>query len=119
MGRREFLWASGASLATAALTNLPTSSRAALTSDDAILRLGLIEGIAALRSGKISSFDYCMAAVEQAAKFGDHNIFTQMSPVYVQDAAAAVDGKRKSGEEVGLLQGIPYALKDSVDMDIW
>ena len=113
MGRRDFLRISGASVA---LAGFPCLSRAASMSHDAIVRLSLTDGVEALRSGTISSTDYCMAAMEQAAKFKDHNIFTQMSPSYVQSTAAAVDGRRKDGDAIGQLQGIPYALKDSVDM---
>jgi mandelamide amidase len=52
----------------------------------------------------------------QAGKFESYNISTQLSPAYVQGAATAVDAERKEGEAVGALQGVPYALKDSVDM---
>lgn len=113
VGRRDFLRTTGASVA---LAGFPFLSRAASMSHDAIVRLNLTDGVEALRSGTISSTDYCMAAMEQAAKFKDHNIFTQMSPSYVQSTAAAVDGRRKDGDAIGQLQGIPYALKDSVDM---
>ena len=113
VGRRDFLRTTGASVA---LAGFPFLSRAASMSHDAIVRLNLADGVEALRSGTISSTDYCMAAMEQAAKFKDHNIFTQMSPSYVQGTAAAVDGRRKDGDAIGQLQGIPYALKDSVDM---
>jgi len=57
-----------------------------------------------------------MAALAKASKLKEYNIFTQISPVYVQSAATAIDKKRKEGNPLGALQGVPYALKDSVDM---
>jgi len=83
---------------------------------DEIIRMNLIEGLDALKSGKISSVEYNTAALKQAAKFKKYNIFTQISPFYVQTRAASIDKKRKEGKKVGALQGAPYALKDSVDM---
>jgi len=113
IGRRNFLKTTGA---TVVLAGFPCISRAASMPHDEIVRMNLVEGVEALRSGAISSADYCMAAIEQAANFEDHNIFTQMSSSYVQSTAAGVDNKRNAGDAIGELQGVPYALKDSVDM---
>ena len=85
-------------------------------SHDEIIRMGLVDGVSALRSGKLSCADYCSAALAQADKFEGYNIFTQISPEYVRGAATIVDTKRREGGAVGALQGVPYALKDSVDM---
>ena len=120
ISRRSFLRTSGACVGSLALVGFPSLSRSApgaqSMSHDAIIRMGLVDGVKALESGKVSSLDYCMAALTQAAKFKSHNIFTQISPAYVQSAATAVDNKRQDGKAVGALQGVPYALKDSVDM---
>lgn len=116
LDRRDFLKGAGASIGAAALLGLPSISCSANVSKEAIVRLSLTDGLEALRSGMISSVDYCVAALQQAAKFEDHNIFTQISREYVERAAANVDARRKQGESIGALQGVPYALKDSVDM---
>lgn len=116
LDRRDFLKGVGASIGAAALLGFPTISCSANVSRDAIVRLSLTDGLEALRSGMISSVDYCMAALQQAVKFEAHNIFTQISREYVERAAADVDARRKQGEPIGALQGVPYALKDSVDM---
>ena len=119
-GRREFLRTAGASLAAFAVAGFPSASRsssdARSISHDAIIRMSLVDGLNALHSGKISSVDYCMAAMTQASRFESYNIFTQISPVYIQGAATAVDRRRNEGRAIGALQGVPYALKDSVDM---
>jgi mandelamide amidase len=120
MSKRDFLKLGGAALAYATLSGLPSAthatSRGQFMSHDEIIRMSLVEGVNALKSGKISSLEYSTAALMQAGKFKSYNIFTQISPVYVHGAASTVDNKRKEGKKVGALQGVPYALKDSVDM---
>lgn len=114
--KRDFLKTAGAALASAVLTGVPAVGRAESLTPERMIRMSLVEGVDALRAGKVSSVDYCMAALAQASTFKDYNIFTQVSFVHVQSAATAIDKKRKEGKPVGALQGVPYALKDSVDM---
>jgi mandelamide amidase len=120
ISKRDFLRMTGAAVAYAAITSIPSVSFAKSgtqpMSHDEIIRMSLIEGIKALESGKVSSMEYNMAALAQAKKFEKYNIFTQISPVYVQNTASSIDARRKSGKKVGALQGAPYALKDTVDM---
>jgi mandelamide amidase len=120
VSKREFLRTTGAVFAYAAMTSIPSASFAQSQGEsmphEKIIRMDLIEGIKALESGKVSSVEYCMASLAQAKKFEKYNIFTQMSSLYVQNTATAIDEKRKSGKAVGALHGAPYALKDTVDM---
>jgi mandelamide amidase len=120
ISKRDFLRMTGAAVAYAAMTSIPAISFAKAGTrpmpHNEIIRMSLIEGVKALETGKISSVEYNMAALKQAKKFEKYNIFTQISPVYVQNTASSIDGKRKSGKKVGVLQGVPYALKDTVDM---
>lgn len=83
---------------------------------DEIIKMTVTEGIEALASGRISALEYCEAALEQADKFRFYNIFSQLSPGYSRNAAKAVDARRAEGAAIGALEGLPYALKDSVDM---
>lgn len=119
-GRRKFLMAGGASVVSLALAGLPSLSQAktggTVLTHDAIIRMSLVDGLNALNQGDVSSLDYCMAALAQAEKFERYNIFTQVSSAYAESTATAVDSRKKEGNAVGALQGVPYALKDSVDM---
>ncbi|MDX1406417.1 MAG: amidase family protein [Woeseiaceae bacterium] len=85
-------------------------------SKDEIIRLDVIAGLSALTSGALSSSEYCAAALAQLRKFESQNIFTQVSETYIQSHASSVDSRQRKGEPVGELHGLPYALKDSVDM---
>jgi mandelamide amidase len=116
VNKREFIKLAGISAAYAVASGFPGIARSQPLSQEAIVRMSLIEGVSALASGKVSSQDYCAAALAQAAKFKSYHIFTQISSTYVSEAAIAVDALRKSGGSAGALQGVPYALKDSIDM---
>jgi len=84
--------------------------------DREVIRMSVREGVDALASGRLSAVAYCEAALAQAEKFRLYNIFSQISPRYALDAARAVDERRAQGVAMGALQGLPYVLKDSVDM---
>lgn len=83
---------------------------------DEIIRMSVTQGVDALASGRLSAAAYCEAAVAQAEKFRLYNIFSQIAPDYAREAAGTVDARRSRGAGIGALQGLPYALKDSVDM---
>lgn len=120
MTKREFLKKGGVALSCAALSSMSTvassMSHAKSMSEDQIVRMGLVEGIKALRSGRLSCIDYNNACLKQYEKFQDYNIFAQVSYYYIEKAAAAIDEKRRSSAAIGALQGLPYALKDSIDI---
>ncbi len=120
MSKRDFLKTAGAAFAYAIINTIPFASYAksqtTALSHDKIIRMNLREGVHALKSGKITAYEYSMASLRQANRFNNFNIFTQLSPVYVQTTTSSIDRKRNSGKDVGALQGIPYALKDSIDM---
>lgn len=113
--RRQFIKSGSAVAAAIATFDMPRSALSALAAEE-IVTLDVTGGIEALKSGHLSSSVYCEAAFRQAEKFKANNIFTQISLEYVQSHAADVDSRRQQGEAVGVLQGLPYALKDSVDM---
>lgn len=114
--RRHFL-KSGAAAATAVATfGIPKTAFAALSSPDDIIRLDVTDGVKALKSGDVSAAEYCDAALEQLGKFKAYNIFTQVSTEYIRQRATNVDERRQKSGPVGVLHGLPYALKDSVDM---
>jgi indoleacetamide hydrolase len=114
--RRDFLKLAGLSTAHVIAGAIPAIARSQSLSHDSIIRMSLVEGVKALASGKISAQEYCTAALAQAAKFECYQILTQTLPTYVREAAAAADSLRKEGKAIGALHGVPYVLKDSIDM---
>ena len=114
--RRHFLKASAAATTAIAAFGVPKTTNSASLSSKEIIRLDVTAGVAALSSGSISASEYCDVALEQLEKFKSYNIFTQVSHEYIRQHAADVDSRRETGGTIGALQGLPYALKDSVDM---
>jgi mandelamide amidase len=120
VNRRDFLATTAMATASLAFGGLWNSARAEsegkIPGHDEIIRLSVEEGAGALSSGRLTSIDYCEAALAQAEKFRLYHIFSQTSDAYARSTAVAVDLKRARGESMGVLQGLPFALKDSVDM---
>jgi mandelamide amidase len=122
INRRAFLANASAATTALAFAGLPAlvlGQSADSDNDpghDEIIRMTVAQGIQALASGRLSAAEYCEAALAQADKFRLYNIFSQFSAGYARDTAKAVDAKRGEGTAVGALEGLPYALKDSVDM---
>lgn len=114
--RRQFLKASAAAATTFTMAGVPTAACSASVSSKELIRLDTTTGISALKSGSISALEYCDAALEQLERFKTYNIFTQVSREYIRQHAADVDLRRETSSSIGALQGLPYALKDSVDM---
>lgn len=124
LSRRDFLThtsATGATLALGVMPSLVFGPFRSVSAGDVrghgeIIRMTVAEGVEALASGRLSALEYCEAALAQADKFRRYNIFSQFAPGHARDAARAVDAKRRQGSPVGALEGLPYALKESVDM---
>lgn len=120
MNRREFLATTTLAAATAICSG-PWARTAAASVDglpgqEEIIRMSVEEGLKALDSGRLSALEYCEAALAQADRFRLYHVFAQSSGELARETARAVDAKRVQGAALGALAGIPYALKDSVDM---
>jgi aspartyl-tRNA(Asn)/glutamyl-tRNA(Gln) amidotransferase subunit A len=64
-----------------------------------------------LQSGKISCSELVKSKLEELKK-SDENTVNYLLEDYALEKAAKVDAKIKSGEKIGLLEGIPFGLKD-------
>jgi len=70
-----------------------------------------------IRAGEISSTAVTQAFLERCERFNpDLNAMLRFDAPAALEQAAAVDAKRKRGEELGLLAGVPVAIKDLVAM---
>ena len=57
--------------------------------------------------------DLVQAALDQAEKYKDYNIFISLNAENALARAKEIDEKIANGEEVGKLAGVPFALKDN------
>ena len=65
-----------------------------------------------LVAGETSSEEVVRALLERYERAGDLNVFVHLDPEGVLAQARALDARRKNGEMVGRLAGIPVAIKD-------
>jgi indoleacetamide hydrolase len=73
------------------------------------------EAVAALRAGEIRAEDYARTLLARADKLRYLNAFITLRAQDVLQAARAADQLRARGGRLGLLHGLPIAVKDSVD----
>jgi aspartyl-tRNA(Asn)/glutamyl-tRNA(Gln) amidotransferase subunit A len=73
----------------------------------------LTQQIAALGSGAVSSSFLAERALDRARSFENLNAFVALEPSHVMSQAKAADTRRAQGRALGVLDGIPIAVKDN------
>jgi indoleacetamide hydrolase len=73
------------------------------------------DAAAALRRGDFTASAYADALLARTAKLGALNAFIHHDAAQVRAAARAADERRASGAQLGVLHGVPLALKDNLD----
>jgi aspartyl-tRNA(Asn)/glutamyl-tRNA(Gln) amidotransferase subunit A len=68
--------------------------------------------LARLSAGETSSEEVVHTLLDRSQRAGDLNVFVHLDPEGVLAQARAIDARRKNGEMVGRLAGIPVAIKD-------
>ncbi|NDA22028.1 MAG: amidase [Proteobacteria bacterium] len=80
-----------------------------------IVGLSAKQLIEKLKSGELSSVDLCKAYIERIKKFEkDVRAWAHFDEKILLEKAEESDNHRKSGKPLGLLHGIPVALKDII-----
>lgn len=81
----------------------------------ALVDLGAVDAVAAMRNGELKAEDYARALLDRAAALQGLNAFRTLDREIVLEAARAADKKRASGAPLGSLHGLPIPVKDSVN----
>ena len=68
--------------------------------------------LAGLEQGAISSEEIVIGLLDRADRLKRLNVFVHLDPDHVLGQARAIDKRRRSGEPVGPLAGVPVAIKD-------
>jgi mandelamide amidase len=102
------VWASG---------SLPQA--AASASADTLCDLSAGEALAAMRGGAISAEAYATALLDRAAATQQLNAFISLDRATVLEAAHRADRRRRMGEPLGRLHGLPVPIKDSIITRDW
>ena len=81
----------------------------------ALTELGAAEAAAAIRAGDVSAQALVEALLDRCARAAPLNAFISLDPDAVRAAARVADQRRRRGERLGALHGVPLVLKDNFD----
>jgi mandelamide amidase len=117
ISRRRFLGGAAASAACGWVHAgaAPAESASVPKATDELTRLGAVEAVTLLRQGRLSAVEYAQALLAQCEAGQGLNAFITLRPEQVLAAASACDKRRKAGESLGPLHGLPIPIKDSVN----
>jgi mandelamide amidase len=76
---------------------------------------GIAEAAKAIRTGEITAERLADALLARAAAYANLTAFITLDPDRVREGARKADQQRASGAALGLLHGVPLALKDNLD----
>ncbi len=76
--------------------------------------MSVIEIAEQIRSGKLTAVEAVTEAIKRAKADQEYNIFVNLTEERALERAREIDQKIASGEEVGLLAGVPFATKDNL-----
>src|SRR4051794_9651993 len=68
--------------------------------------------LAQLNAGEIRSEELVRAYLDRVERLGRLNVFVHLKPESVLEQARRVDARRQAGERLGVLAGLPVAIKD-------
>jgi aspartyl-tRNA(Asn)/glutamyl-tRNA(Gln) amidotransferase subunit A len=83
----------------------------------AIVAAGVLGLAAAVRAGRVSARDAVDCYLGRIARHGSElGAFLAVSDAAARDAAASLDRRRRQGSPLGALAGVPFAVKDNLDV---
>src|SRR5579883_2092572 len=77
--------------------------------------LSLSAAASAIARGEVAAEAYAQALLARCAKGAALNAFIQLEPETVRAAARRADERRRRGDRLGPLHGVPLAIKDNLD----
>jgi Asp-tRNA(Asn)/Glu-tRNA(Gln) amidotransferase A subunit family amidase len=77
--------------------------------------LGVREASAAIRTGELTAEALAEALLARCASASSLNAFISLEPDRVRAAARRADERRRRGDRLGPLHGVPLVLKDNID----
>lgn len=118
--RRNFLKATGASLAASAGPvlaggELPQKKESVGMPTADMLELSAVEALAAFERGSLTSEAYVHALLARADALRSINSWITLNAAGALEAARAVDAARARGDTLGPLAGLPLYVKDNID----
>ena len=85
-------------------------------SNEDLTALGVEEAIARIQQGELTAEDYVGQLLSQYRKHQDLNAVVTIDEARVLEDARAVDQARARGDQLGPLSGLPFVVKDQIDV---
>ena len=85
-------------------------------STEDLTALGAEEAIARIQQGELTAEDYVGQLLSQYRKHQDLNAVVTIDEARVLEDARAVDQARARGDQLGPLSGLPFVVKDQIDV---
>jgi hypothetical protein len=83
--------------------------------ENSLIELSATAAVTAIRRGDIKAEEYARVLLERAQQLASLNAFRSLDREAVLEAARDADRRRASGAQLGMLQGLPIPVKDSVN----
>lgn len=114
-GRRDFMVRTSQLAIAAGLPPLARAVESTASAHRNLSNLTATEAVEALRNGDITAEAYANALLAQADRLRALNAFITLRLDEVRHAAREADRQRAQGRVLGLLHGLPIAVKDSIN----
>src|SRR5690606_14563627 len=82
---------------------------------DGLINLTVGGAAELLRKGELTAVAYADALIAQVERSAALNAFISFDTDAVREQALAADQRRRAGEHLGPLHGVPLAIKDNID----
>lgn len=111
--RRDVLKAAAwAAPMAAAISNISAAS----AQSAAMTELTAVEAVERIRKGELKAEDYLNALLKHADAHKNLNAIWHIDPARILEEARTVDRARAKGGKLGLLAGLPFLVKDQIDV---
>lgn len=111
--RRDVLKAAAwAAPVAAAVSNIPAANAQAV----AMTEFTSVEAVDRIRKGEIKAEDYLNALLKQYDAHKNLNSIWHMDVERIRAEARSIDQARAKGQKLGLLAGLPFVVKDQIDV---
>lgn len=111
--RREVLKAAAWAAPVAAAVSAAPSANA---QSAALTELTSVEAVARIKNGEMKAEDYLNALLKHHEAHKNLNSVWHIDPARIQSEARAVDQARAKGAKLGVLAGLPFVVKDQIDV---
>ena len=96
-------------------SRLYNPKQSSVTDSVRLTMLSAVQAVIAMQQGEITSEEYASALADRCESLRHLNAFISFDRDGLLERAQAADKRRKAGSKLGLMHGLPVAIKDSIN----